>query len=217
MVKALMIGDSGMWGAINDTRHTDHPQVVLNREQNVFDFAYNYSKPGASYAGILSSDPTVRAANGLPAGVSLDELLATHIDCEGVLIGICAANDAGGTLENHVALADRINTVANICINHNKLFAFVGGFDVNTSDSYENVPTGADFYSSGRLHAAAEIAGNMEILRQVCLQEGYAFVDVKNKVPIHNWMGITADYVHPSQEYSRQVYTYVAKAITGQV
>ena len=202
-----------MWGAINDTRHADHPQIVLNREQNVFDFAYNYSMPGASFAGILSADTAVRQANGLPNGATLEQLLDSHPDCNGILFGMSAANDAAG---QSAQLAARINTVANICISRNKLFAFVGGFDVNASDSYENVPYGTDFYSSGYLQRLADIVGNMEVLRQVCLQEGYAFVDVKNNVKITEWAGITCDLVHPSQDYSRKTYTYVAKAISGQ-
>ncbi len=214
MIKAIMIGDSSMWGAINTTRHPDHPQVVLNREQNVFDFSYNYSTPGASFAGILSSDPITRAANGLPAGRTLEETLALHPDAGGVLFGMSAGNDMSGQA---TVLANNINTCANLCISANKVFAFVGGPDVNVSDSYENYPNGGDFYSSGYLQKIADIVGNMEVLRQVCLQEGYPFVDVKNRVRIMEWNGITCDIIHPSQDYSRQIYTYVAKALTGQV
>lgn len=214
MIKAIMIGDSAMWGAINATRHVDHPQIVLNREQKVFDFVYNYSMPGASYAGIMSADPNVRQANGLPAGVTLYELLQQHPDVGAVLIGMSAGNDSSGQADQ---LAARINAVANICIANNKIFAFVGGPDINISDSYENYPNGQDFYTSGYMQRIADIVGNMEVLRQVCLQEGYAFVDVKNRVKIEDWAGITCDIIHPSQEYSRQIYTYVAKAISGQI
>jgi hypothetical protein len=214
MIKAIMIGDSSMWGAINLSRHQDHPQLVLNREQAVFDFQYNYSTPGASFGGILSTDPSVRASNGLPYGQTLEQVLQTHQDVGAVLFGMSAGNDQSGQAE---VLAQRINHCANACINANKIFAFVGGPDVNISDSYDNYPNGADFYTSGYLQKIADIVGNMEVLRQVCLQEGYPFVDVKNRVKIDEWNGITCDIIHPSQDYSRQIYTYVAKAITGQV
>lgn len=67
-----MIGDSALYSSIGpgidieNERLSDHLQLVFNREQAVFNFCYNYFRPGASYVDIFSPNSVTR---GLPDGV----------------------------------------------------------------------------------------------------------------------------------------------------
>ena len=96
------------------------------------------------------------------------------------------------------------------------MFAFVGIIDVNATSTYNYQPLGTNLYDSGYLPLAARIAASAEILRQTCLHEGYPYIDTRNRNLITNWGTITGDLVHPSQSYSTQIFTTVAKAISGQ-
>lgn len=189
--------------------------MTLNANQSTFDFCYNYSLPGASWAGCFSDDSVVRQANGLPAGRTLAQTLDLHTDAEAVLFNL-GGNDESMTPDAITLLTSRIKAAANLCIARGKMFAFVGIVDVNTTSTCNYQPLGTNLYDSGYLPLAARIAASAEILRQTCIHEGYAFVDTRNLNKITNWGTITGDLVHPSQSYSTQIFTTVAKAITGQ-
>lgn len=210
-----MIGDSALYGSIGpgtdieNERLSDHPQLVLNREQAVFNFCYNYSRPGASYAGIFSPDSATRAKNGLPYGVDLNTLLA-NTDAGAVLFLL-----GGNDFPHREQLPSYIKLAAQTCIANNKLFAFVGSPDINATASYRYLNPGVDFYASNYPQLVAEVAGAVELIRQTCIHENYIYLDTRNHVPV-DWSTCTGDLVHPSQEYSRAIFTYVARSIAGQ-
>lgn len=214
MIKAIMIGDSALYGSMGpgidlvNERLVDHPQLVLNREQSVFDFCYNYSKPGASYAGIFSPDPATRAKNGLPNGAELNSTLA-NTDAGAVLILL-----GGNDFAHKEQLPSYVKLMAQACIANNKLFAFVGPPDINATASYVYQHPGVDFYSSNYPQVVAELSAAVELIRQTCIHEGYIYLDTRNNVLV-NWATCTGDFVHPSQEYSQAIFTYVAKSIGG--
>ena len=207
-----MVGDSVMYGymdSLPSKRLADHPQLVLNREQQLFDFCYNYSTPGASLAGVLSPSSAVRAANGLPGGVTFAQLLA-QTDAPAVLVNL-----GGNDSQDRASIPDRVKQMAQACQAAGKIFAFVGVVDVNAACAYDYAPIGASLYASGYLTVAADIAAAAEMLRQTCRNEGYAYVDVRSIVPPAPWPSITGDVVHPTQSYSTAVFTHVARGIAG--
>ena len=211
-IKALMVGDSVMYGYLDSLpskRLPDHPQLVLNREQQVFDFCYNYATPGASFTGVLSSNAGVRTANGMPGGCTLGQLLA-QTDAQAALFNL-----GGNDYPNRAQLADNVKAAAAACQAVGKLFAFVGVIDINAMSSYAYAPAGTSFYTSGYLEVAAEIAAAAEIVRQTCRAEGYAYVDLRSGVLPEPWASITGDVIHPTQAYSTAIFTHVAKAIAG--
>lgn len=210
-----MIGDSVLWGALGTSQLPITPQQTLNANQGVFDFCYNYQMPGSSWAGCFSDDHVVRQTNGLPGGKTLAQTLQLHPDAGAVLFNL-GGNDESLTPNAITLLTSRIKTAAQICTANNKLFAFVGVIDVNATSSYNYQPLGTSLYDSGYLPVAARIAAAAEIVRQTCLHEGYAYVDTRNRNLISDWSTITGDLVHPSQQYSTQIFTTVAKAISGQ-
>lgn len=211
-----MIGDSVLYGALGEGtgphgcgRTDPNPQQVLNANQGVFDFCYNYAMPGASFEGVLSTNPSVREANGLTGGVSFPALLDLHSDAGAVLINL-GGNDQ--PVESNI-LIQNIETLASICITKGKLFAFVGIIDVSAKDSISNTNyTGSPY---PYLVQTARFAANADTLRQVCIIKGYPYVDLRNHIK-HNLTGITGDIVHPNQAYSEAIFTHVARAITGQ-
>lgn len=215
MIKTIMIGDQVLWGALGTRQLTVTPQQTLNANQSVFDFCYNYQRPGSSWAGCFSDDPSVRLANGLPGGKTLAETLDLHTDAGAVLFSL-GGNDGGQSPNEITLLASRIKQAAKLCVSKNKLFAFLGVIDINVTSQYNHTPIGANIYESGYLQRAAAVAGTAETIRQVCLHEGYPFIDIRKTVPISDWSTITGDIVHPSQQYSTQIFTTVAKAISGQ-
>jgi hypothetical protein len=219
MIKALMIGDSALYGAIGPGtgplgcgRLNPHPQQVLNAQQSVFNFCYNYSIPGASFAGILSTNPQVREANGMPLGCTLSELL-DNTDASAVLINL-GGNDNSLDLALHTQLLANIPQVANLCISKGKLFAFVGIVDVHILEAMYNEGLSGDM--SAGIRELCRLASNAETVRQVCTLNGYPYIDIRNNVCTKG-KNITGDIVHPNQSYSEEIYTYVAKAITGAI
>jgi hypothetical protein len=217
MIKGLMIGDSVLYGACGvgtgphgSGRLNSHPQQVLNAQQSVFDFCYNYSMPGASFSGILSSSPQLREANGMPSGCTIKQLLA-NTDAVGVLISM-GGNDNSLDLALHTAFIANIKYVADACVAAGKLFAFVGLVDVHIQESIENMGLTGDM--TPYLRELTRLAANAETIRQVCVLNGYAYVDIRNNIVTAS-KSITGDIVHPNQAYSEEIFTYVAKAITG--
>lgn len=214
-IKSMLIGDSVLYGSLGPGVNTvterlvDHPQLVLNRSQEVFDFCYNYAKPGASFAGILSVDSATREANGLPNGITLSQLLQQS-DAQAVLFSL-----GGNDYQHKQNIPDYVKQVAQICQAHGKIFAFVGLVDINASSSYTYAPNGTSLYNSGYLHVVSEFAAGAELLRQTCRHEGYPFVDIRNGVSATPWESITGDIVHPSQQYSTRIFEYVASSIAG--
>lgn len=217
MIKAIMIGDSVMYGAcgqgngpLGSGRVSPHPQQVLNAQQSAINFCYNYSMPGASFAGILSPYPQVRQANGMPSGCTFEHLLATT-DAAGVLFSM-GGNDNSLDPTTHAALMANIVYVANLCTAAGKAFAFVGLIDVHILESISNENLSGDM--APYIRELARLAANAETLRQVCVLNGYPYVDVRNTISTAGKM-ITGDIVHPNSRYSAEIFTYVAKAITG--
>ena len=213
MIKTIMIGYSVLYGALGSGsgplgcgRVSPHPQEVLNAQQNVFDFCYNYSMPGASLANLLSDDQGLRVTAGMPTGCTLSDLLISHPDAQAVLVNI-GGNDTGDTL-----YAD-LTTLANTLIQFGKLFAFVGIIDVSVKQSMFN--TGYVGNPAPYLDSAKRIASNAEILRQFCGINSYPYVDIRKLVQV-DLNNITGDIIHPNQAYSEAIFTKVAKAITGQ-
>ena len=217
MIKALMIGDSVLYGACGPGtgpsgcgRLNPHPQQVLNAQQNIIDFCYNYSMPGASFAGILSTDPQVREANGMPSGRTLEDLLA-NTDAVGVLFSM-GGNDNSLDHTLHIALINNIKYAANACAVAGKLFAFVGLVDVHILESIANMGITGDM--SPYIRELTRLAANAETVRQVCAVNGYPYVDIRNNISTTG-KNVTGDIVHPNQGYSEEIFTYVAKALTG--
>lgn len=210
-----MIGDSVLYGAIEAGQLQQHPQITLNTYQNIFDFCYNYATPGASWAGCFQDSQCTRKLNGLPNGKTLEETLNVHQDAEAVLFNL-GGNDDTLSLENMLLYIERIKSAAAICKNKNLLFVFIGIIDINVTSTYMHTPITTSIYTQGYLPIAMRFASAAEILRQVCIHEGYPFIDVRNLVKINNWGNITGDLVHPSQDYSIQIFSTVAKAIQGQ-
>lgn len=212
--KAMLIGDSVLYGAQGasltqpDGRLPIPPRQTLNTAQSVYDFCYDHSRPGASFGLLLSDDPAERALAGLPGGISLAELLATT-DAAAVLINL-GGNDSA----DPVVLPAKVRRVADICLQAGKAFGFVGVIDVNVASSYAYQPTGTSLWDSGYLAQVSGIAAVAELLRQTCAYLNYPYVDVRNGVTITDWDGITGDIVHPSQAYSIQIFTHVARVIT---
>lgn len=107
----------------------------------MFDFCYNYAIPGASFAGVLSADQATRAANGMPGGCTLAQLLA-QTDAQAVLFNL-----GGNDHQNRSGLPDAVKTVAQACQAAGKIFAFVGVIDINALSAYSYSPAGSSFYT----------------------------------------------------------------------
>lgn len=211
-IRALILGDSVAYGYLDSRpskRLADHPQLVLNREQQLFDFCYNYAVPGASFTGLLSTSSVTRAANGLPNGCTLTQLLAST-DAQAVLFNL-----GGNDSQNRAQLASNVKAAAQACQVAGKLFAFVGVIDINAMSAYNYAPAGTSLYNSGYIDVAADIAAAAEILRQTCRAEGYAYVDLRSGVSPEPWASITGDVIHPTQAYSTAIFTHVARSIAG--
>lgn len=107
----------------------------------MFDFCYNYATPGASFTGVLSADQATRAANGMPGGCTLAQLLA-QTDAQAVLFNL-----GGNDHQNRSGLPDAVKTVAQACQAAGKIFAFVGVIDINALSAYSYSPAGSSFYT----------------------------------------------------------------------
>lgn len=175
----------------------------------MFDFCYNYAIPGASFAGVLSADQATRAANGMPGGCTLAQLLA-QTDAQAVLFNL-----GGNDSQNRMQLASNVKAAAQACQVAGKIFAFVGVIDINAMSAYNYAPAGTSLYNSGYIDVAADIAAAAEILRQTCRAEGYPFVDLRSGVRPDPWGNITGDVIHPTQQYSTAIFTHVAKSIAA--
>lgn len=216
MIKAMLIGDSVLYGAQGEGlnrpggRLAITPRQTLNTAQTVYDFCYDHSMPGASFTLLLSDDPAQRMLAGLPGGIALADLLAAT-DAGAVLFNL-----GGNDPADPVALPAQVRRVAAICTLASKAFGFVGVVDVNTASSYAYEPVGTSFWESGYLARVSGVAAVAELLRQTCAYQKYPYVDIRNGVPITDrWDGITGDVAHPSQAYSIQIFTHVAHAIAG--
>ncbi|WP_428001892.1 hypothetical protein [Acidovorax sp.] len=209
MIKAMLIGDSVLYGAQGAGRLAIPPRQTLNTAQAVYDFCYDHSMPGASFALLLSDDPAERALAGLPGGIALADLLAAT-DAGAVLINL-GGNDSA----DPEVMPANVKRVASICKLAGKAFGFVGVIDVNVASSYAYEPLGTSFWDSGYLARVSGIAAVAELLRQTCAYQDYPYVDVRNGVTISDWDGVTGDIVHPSQAYSIQIFTHVAHIIAG--
>lgn len=209
-VKAIMIGDSGLWGANGQGRLAVYPQMTLNANQSVFDFCYDFSKPGAAWKHVFSPSQSIRQ-NALPNGVTFDSLLQ-QTDARAILFGL-GAND----YDNLDAIINGVIEASRLCAYHNKVCAFVGIADGNATSAYNYDPQGAtSFYESDYIQVAGKLAQAAEVLRQVCTHEGYVYIDIRNCVPIiDSWGTITGDVVHASQSYSTAIYTHVANWISS--
>lgn len=209
-VKAMMIGDSGMYGVLGTGRLAMYPQLTLNTSQPIFDFCYDYSKGGAAWKHVFSPNQSIRQ-NALPNGVTFDSLLQ-QTDAQAILFGL-GAND----YDNIDAIINGVIEASRLCAYHNKVCAFVGIADGNATSAYNYDPQGAtSFYESGYIQVAGKLAQAAEVLRQVCTHEGYIYIDIRNCVPIiNNWGTITGDVVHASQSYSTAIYTHVANWISS--
>ena len=209
-VKAMMIGDSGLWGAAGQGRLPIYPQMTLNANQSVFDFCYDFSKPGAAWKHIFSPNINDRINGGLPSGLTLEYILSTT-DAEAVLFAL-----GGNDYDNIYAIISGVKESARLCRQYNKAFVFIGIADVNATSAFNYDPQGAtSFYESGYIEAAGKLAQAAEVLRQTCGHENLPYIDIRNNVRISDWSTITGDVVHPSQSYSIQINKYIAQAISA--
>lgn len=205
--KGLLIGDSVLYGAINDTRHNPTPKGILNAEQAKIYFAYDLSKPGASFAGLQSNDSAARQASGLPLGQTLDHLL-THTDADCVLFNL-GGNDKSLTDGARSELVTNILTVSQTCLQNRKIYGFVGVIDVCVKQAMTNAGIADGDWA---LTQACQIACSAEVLRQTCLTHGLPYIDIRNKVPV-TLNDITGDVVHPDERYCQAIFSEVARAI----
>ncbi len=215
MIKGILIGDSVLYGSHGPgidpmgERLAITPRQTLNAAQHMYDFCYDYSRPGSNFQDLMSSDPVRREGAGLPGGIALaDLLLAT--DAGAVLINL-GGNDFGHVQD----IPGYVNSVAALCTQSGKAFGFVGVVDISVPSSYAYQPIGPTYWDSLNLARSAAIASAAEMLRQTCLYQGFPFVDLRNRVPITNWANVTGDVIHPNQVYSIRVFRYVAKVVTG--
>lgn len=199
-----------MYGANGTGRLSVYPQLTLNNSQNVFDFCYDYSIPGASWKNLFSSDPALRLSAGLPGGCTFEQLLQTT-DASAILFGL------GGNDYNEPSfIISGIREVARLCSLYGKACAFLVPAFANATQSYNySSPPGTTFYTSGYMEIAAKAAGAQETVRQTCIHENLIFFDLQNRVPVTDWSTITGDIVHPSQSYSISLYTAVAAALSA--
>lgn len=208
-IKAIMIGDSGLYGANGTSRLSAYPQLTLNSSQNVFDFCYDYSIPGASWERLFSSNPAIRLSAGLPGGCTFEQLLQTT-DASAILFGL-----GGNDYNNLNFIISGIREAARLCSLYGKACAFIVPAFANATQSYNySNPAGTTFYNSGYMEIAAKLAGASETVRQTCIHEDLIFFDTQNRVPILDWSSITGDIVHPSQSYSTSIYKAIAEAIS---
>lgn len=205
--KAIMLGDSVLYGATGGTRLSPHPQEVLNASQSVFDFSYNYATSGASFAGILSNSAVTRKANGLPGGITFTELLDQRPDARGVLFNL-GGNDA------NAALIPSIMSLVDTCRTKGFSFCFIGLIDISVKQSLEYSQSTWGVVPS--IQAASNVAMNAETVRQICLINGYPYIDIRNKVVV-DLNNITGDLVHPDQAYSETIFKYVAWTLQASV
>jgi hypothetical protein len=218
-LQTMFLGDSVGYGSLGPGRLSVTPRQNVNAAQTVFDVSasLDYTKGGASMAGVLSLDSTIREAHGLPDGASLDILLAFS-GCEAVLICL-GGNDPIPGFEG------KILELAGKCITAGKPFAFVGLVEIDAVAAYNYGVTngffapGASFYTAtfggiGLLEHLGNLAWKAETLKQVCRKEGYPFLDVRAWVdaPLGN---TTGDFVHPTQEYSTAIFNKVGRSIAG--
>jgi hypothetical protein len=213
MIKGILIGDSVLYGShgpgldpVNE-RLAITPRQTLNASQRVYDFCYDYSRPGSNFQDLLSPDPARREVAGLPGGIALADLLLTT-DAGAVLINL-GGNDHGHPQD----IPGYVNSVAAACTLAGKAFGFVGVVNISVPSSYAYQPVGSTYWDSLNLSRSAAIAGAAEMLRQTCLYQHYPFVDVRNRVPITNWANVTGDVIHPNQAYSIRVFRFVARTI----
>lgn len=208
-IKAILFGDSGAHGVAPTPsgRLAVTPVMNLNAHQSTFNFAYDYSIGGASFANFFSTVPANRALAGLPGGVEFaDLLLSTDAGAVLFCMGGIDRNDIPG-------LAANIRRAASLCQFAQKHFAFVGVGEINATASYAYTPIGPDFWTSENLATVVGIAAANEVIRQTCLHQGYPYVDVRTLTDIPNWADTTVDIIHPTQSYSTSIFTTVAHAI----
>lgn len=214
-IKAALFGDSGAYGAqgpgtdpVNE-RLAIPPVVTLNTAQSLFDFRYDYSRPGASWGKFFSPLQAQREAAGLPNGIEFADLLL-GTDAQAILF--CMGGIDHGNLAD---LPAGVRRAAGLCQRASKAYAFVGVPEIHATASFDYQPHGADFYASLNLQTTVAIASAAEMLRQTCLHEAYPFVDVRNAIRIRDWATVTGDMIHPTQAYSTAIFTRVARFIAG--
>lgn len=209
-MKAMLIGDSVAYGSIDGGRILPSPVEILNQNQTVFNFTSDYSRPGMSFSSMLSDNINTRFDYGLFFGLTLQEVLDAHTDCQAVLINL-GGNDQSLSQTDETTLINNIKTVANTVASSGKIFCFIGVIDVNAKQSAQYLGV-QNIYTSGLIQAAKNIASSAEILRQVCIIEGYPYIDIRKDVSV-DLSNITSDIVHPTQEYYEKIFKTVVARI----
>lgn len=213
MIKSAIFGDSVVNGALASGRVVPLPIQILNQYQKTFDFAYDFQKPGANFAGFTSVDKSTRELNGLPNGITFDDYLKTNPDVIAYLIAF-GGNDECGTEADRNLFTERIDSIANTLKNNGKLFAFLGIIDVNVEQSMINSGV-VDPISNYRpyMHHAVRIAACAETLRQWCTLRKYPYVDIRRMGNPISFNNITGDIVHPSQEYCNYIFSTIGRML----
>ena len=214
-VNAILIGDSVAYGSqgpgvdLVNERLAVTPCQNLNNSQSLFYFGTDYSTPGASFAKLLSGDATQRLSAGMPMGLSLQSVLQSSA-AQAVLICL-----GGNDSEWASSVPAYVESVASICAAAGKIFAFVGVVPVNANHSATYSGNQANYPIF--LSRSMQIAAVDEAIRQTAIRKGYAYVDVRNLVPVTDWAGLSGDLIHPAQAYSTKMFSFVGKAIAGEL
>jgi hypothetical protein len=219
-VQTCLIGDSGAWGAcsikqsgiVSLTRFSPTPGEIFSTSP-IFQVVVDLSKPGNSFKALTSPSSDIRqnVAN-LPNGITLAEYVAQHPEISAYLISL-GGNDTCLTRQDTEDFVNSVINTAEVFATSGKLFGFAGVPQVNCGQSHSyatqppaEVPVNSDIYNSGLIYEAGRIAQTAEILKQVCLWEGYPYVDIRNSL---EWdlQNTTCDIIHPTKEYSEAVWT----------
>lgn len=213
MIKSAIFGDSVVNGSLANGKTVPLPIQILNQYQKTFDFAHDYSKPGANFAGFTSDDKTTRELNGLPNGITFDDYLKNNPDVIAYLIGL-GGNDDCSTETARQSFTDRIDIIANTLKANGKLFAFLGIIDINIESQMINTGVIDPIVNyKPYMHHAVRIAACAETLRQWCNLRKYPYVDIRRMGNPVGFNNITGDIVHPQQEYCNYIFSSIGKML----
>lgn len=215
MYKGIMFGDSIGHGSLGEGRLNPTPMQIINNAQTSFNFVADYTKGGASFKGIFSEDASVRQANGMPNGKTVDQVMKDHPDCTAVLVCM-VANDACVTTQQREEFVGYVDEMVNTATANGKVCCFIGNVDLNVKMSMYN--TGSTNYRAdypGYFDALHGIAVTMMTLKQWCYLNDYIFFDMSKATHDFPIDQITGDIVHPTQAYANTVFTRFGNAIQG--